>query len=69
MVSFSINSNYVIMVVVISSALRFLFSNSFIVNINQSLVPIYNLQSFIFIILGSILLGVLFVVFQGSIYK
>lgn len=69
MVSFSINSNYVIMVVVISSALRFLFSNSFIVNINQLLVPIYNLQSFIFIILGSILLGVLFVVFQGSIYK
>ena len=57
------------MVVVISSALRFLFSNSFIVNINQLLVPIYNLQSFIFIILGSILLGVLFVVFQGSIYK
>ena len=50
------------MVVVISSALRFLFNNSHKVNINQSLVSIYNLQSFIFDYKGSIFLEVLFVV-------
>ena len=60
---FSTNRSYFIVVVIISIMLRFLFSNSYIVSINQSLVSIYNLQSFIFItILGSVLLGVLFVV-------
>lgn len=60
---FSTNRSYFIVVVIMSIMLRFLFSNSYIVSINQSLVSIYNLQSFIFItILGSVLLGVLFVV-------
>ena len=60
---FSTNRSYFIVAVIMSIMLRFLFSNSYIVSINQSLVSIYNLQSFIFItILGSVLLGVLFVV-------
>lgn len=62
-IAFSINRNYFIIAGVLSVVFRFLLSNSNIVSVNQSLVSIYNLQSFIFIIvLGSILLGVLFVV-------
>ena len=62
-ISFSVKGKYVTLLVVLSIILMWIYCDLNIVNINQSLVSIYSLQSFIFIfVLGRILLRVLFVV-------
>ena len=62
-ITFLVSNKFLVVVISISVLIVILFSNNNIFIISQSLVSIYSLQSFIFIaILGSILLGVLFVV-------
>ena len=62
-ITFLVSNKFLAVVISMSVSIVILFSNNNIFIISQSLVSIYSLQSFIFIaILGSILLGVLFVV-------
>ena len=62
-ITFLVSNKFLAVVISMSVSIVILFSNNNVFIISQSLVSIYSLQSFIFIaILGSILLGVLFVV-------